>query len=193
MHRDLGNIIDITLIKLTQTQTYRYGIMVKVNPDWFRQINDDLVLHSDFHHIVENHDLLLNLLLNLLEHTHTHFIWYCLHIYTHSCQQKQSTVSKSKLGSIKMTETDECVCEDVLAFLQLPALTEGKQSLTRNTETFWKNVQRTLLVPCAASCRAGGRWTVTMGNSAVPWWWAWQTYSIDGEKILHIGSTAYKL
>lgn len=49
------------------TQTYRYGFMVKIYPNGFRQISDDLVLHRDFHHIIDR----LGSFVSLLKQTHT--------------------------------------------------------------------------------------------------------------------------
>lgn len=61
-----------TLITLTGqkgTKTYRYDIMVKANPNWLRQISDDLVLHIDFHDIIKNLDFLETVLKDKDTHT----------------------------------------------------------------------------------------------------------------------------
>lgn len=75
---DLDNIkwILITLILTKGTkskQTYRYDTMAKANHNWLRQINDGLILHIDFHHIIKNPDLVILLEHgHILEHRHTH-------------------------------------------------------------------------------------------------------------------------
>lgn len=43
--------------------------MVKANPDWLRQIGDDLVLHSDSHNIIKNPGILETVLVD--KHAHT--------------------------------------------------------------------------------------------------------------------------
>lgn len=38
--------------------TYSYDIMVKANPDWLRQVTDDLILNGYFNNIIKNPEVL---------------------------------------------------------------------------------------------------------------------------------------
>lgn len=41
--------------------------MIETNSDWLGQVSDDLFLHGDFHHIIQNPGVLVT----LLKHTQT--------------------------------------------------------------------------------------------------------------------------
>lgn len=45
-----------------KAQSYRYDIMVKVNPNWLRQICNDIILNCDSHDIINDPDVLSSLL-----------------------------------------------------------------------------------------------------------------------------------
>lgn len=38
--------------------TYSYDIMAKANPDWLRQVTDDLILNGYFNNIIKNPEVL---------------------------------------------------------------------------------------------------------------------------------------
>lgn len=45
-----------------KAQSYRYDVMVKVNPNWLRQICNDFILNCDSHDIIDDPDVLGSLL-----------------------------------------------------------------------------------------------------------------------------------
>lgn len=80
--------------------TYRYGIMVKGNPHWLRQISNNLVLHSDVHHITDNPVLFVT----LLKLTQTHESLASLTLWT-----QHHVFSRSISRNRAWTQTGRCV------------------------------------------------------------------------------------